>query len=321
MIMGQPKSNRKRVVIVDDSRTIQALLEHTLSARLGWDIVGIAGDGRSAIPMIRRLRPDLVTIDLALPYIDGQQLLQELEVFPDMRKVVISTTACASLAIKASLERMGADACLCKTEMSRDPGEFCRVLSTIMRAPKKVRTTPAAARTGADLSIAGYPIPTDERERLVALATLGLANDDRDHRLDLLTEHLATTTSFSACVMTFIDRHIQWIKSGHGLERGSTPRSQAMCNYTICGDEPFIVPDTTLDRRFDKLDGVRSGPMIRAYVGHPIISSSGVRLGAICLLDTKPRHVTVKELSSLRSIARIAAELIEARPVTSRTAA
>lgn len=319
--MRQTGLNRKRVLIVDDSRTMQAFLEQMLSVRLNYDVVGVAQDGTSAIPLIQRLRPDLVTIDLAMPYIDGRQLLKELEVFPTMYKVVVSATACDNLAMKASLESMGADGCICKKEMSRDPDAFCRVLSSIVKAPKKPREImPVPGETLAKL-IPGYPIPADERERLTVLAALGLANDEADRRLDLLSEHLVSTTSFSACVVTFIDQNTQWIKSGFGLGRGSTARSQAICNHTICGDEPFIVHDTRADKRFASFDAVVAGPMIRSYVGYPIVGSSGVRLGAICLLDTKPRRATLKELTNLRSIARIAADMIEHRATWRQQAA
>lgn len=319
--MGQVASGRKRVVIVDDSRTMQAFLEHILSTRLRCDVVGIAGDGAEAVGMINRLRPDLVTIDLAMPYINGQQLLTALKAFPNMRKVVISASVCDNLSMKSSLESMGADICICKREMSQDTDEFCRTLASVLRAPAKPKTAVSAVKASAPIPTMGYPVPVDEHERLDALATLGLANDDADRRLDMLTEHLVKTTSFSACVMTFIDQHMQWTKSGYGLERGSTVRGQAICNYTICGDEPFIVHDTHMDKRFANLDAVKTGPKIRSYVGYPIIGFSGIHLGAICLLDTKPRRVSLKELTNLRSIAGIAAELIEGCPALLKRAA
>ena len=325
--MTQPgsiiKPTRKRAVIVDDSRTIQALLEQLLTVRLGFEIVGIAGDGRSGLSMIRRLKPDLVTIDLQMPYIDGQQLLRELQDLPDIYKVVLSANASSNLAVKAHLEDLGADACISKMDMSRDPGAFCSALLSVvcrskanrkLRAAADSRVPDAASRLEHTRStvVAGYPIPADERARLTALQTLRLANDDVDHQLDLLTAHMGKTTTFAACAMTFIDQDTQWIKSGHGLDRGSGPRAEAFCNYTICGDEPFIVEDAQADGRFSRSAFVLSG-MIRSYVGCPIIGSSGIKLGALCLIDSKPRRVTIAELTNLRSIARIAAELIETR--------
>lgn len=336
--MRQMESRLQRVVIVDDSRTMQAVLEQLLTVRLRYEIVGVASDGQTAVSMIKRLRPDLVTIDLLLPYIDGRQLLDALQAFPEMKKVVISTAACENLAVKASLEKLEADGCVSKTRISQDPDNFCNLVAAIMRRPKKVRETVSplsmpltalnrpsfAARSGglgAQGPITSYPLPTDESERLTALQILGLANDTADRRLDLLTEHLAKTTSYSACAMTFLDKDTQWIKSSVGVDRGFTARSDAICNYTICGDEPFIVTDTHTDARFAKLKTVISGAMIRSYVGYPIIQSSGIRLGALCLLDTRPRRVTIKELTNLRSIARIAADMVESRPEPTQRAA
>lgn len=316
-----PKAHRRRTVIVDDSRTMQAVLEQTLSAKLGCEIVGVAGDGQAAISMIRQLQPDFVTIDLLMPYIGGKQLLQELAVFPNMYKIVISTSACSNLSIRAELENMGADACICKKDLSLDPDGFIRKLSTVLRGPKKLAVKKPVPLIVSPRGTTLYPVPADEHERLAALKTLCLANDDTDFRLDLLTEHLAKTTGYAASVITFIDRDTQWVKSGYGLERGSVSRSQAVCNYTICGDEPFIVHDLLEDSRFCDLDAVRSGPMIRSYVGYPIVGSAGVRLGAVCLLDTKPRRVVLKELTNLRSIARIAAQWLEDRAIPIRHAA
>lgn len=311
---------RPRVVIINDSRTVRAWLENVLTARLRWDVVGIAGDGDEGLAMIKRLRPDLVTIDLALPYVSGQQLLQELQAFPYLRKVVVSASASSNLAIKARLESLGADAFLCKTDLSRNADDFCRRLAAVMAASKRPRPTLSSAKP-ADAPVIGYPMPVDEHARLAALAGLGLCNSDSDRSLDLLTEHIAKTTSFPACVITFIDKHSAWVKSGYGFDRGSTPRAQAICSHTICGDDPFIVSDTRTDGRFSKLDAVLGAASVRAYVGYPIVASSGVRLGAICLLDTEPRRVTLKELSNLRSMARIAAALIEHRAVPVRKAA
>ena len=72
----QSTSASLRVVIVDDSRTIQAMLDNAFSKRAGFQVVGFCSDPTNAAEMIRRLRPDIVTIDLIMPYIDGAGLLR-----------------------------------------------------------------------------------------------------------------------------------------------------------------------------------------------------------------------------------------------------
>ena len=308
---------KKRVVIVDDSRTMQAALEQIMSLRLGLDIVGMAGDVESAISMIASLKPDLVTIDLMMPYIDGKGLLERLVDFPAMHKIVISGHASSNLGIVSMLEQLGADACLDKAELSREPERFCEMVLAVLAQPK--RGAPRSNGVQAfnpppSLTTAmSYPVPLDERARLNLLARLELANDDEDAQLDRLTAHLGHTTDFPTCLMTFIDQDKQWIKSAHGFARGFTERADAFCNYTLCGDGDFIVTDATLDDRFSSNPLVVESPGIRTYVGHPITSESGVRLGAMCLIDSRPRHVSPSLLTNLRSICQIAGGILDAR--------
>ncbi|HEX8418735.1 MAG TPA: response regulator [Sphingomonas sp.] len=312
------RGGKKRVVIVDDSRTMQAALEQILSLRLGLDIVGIAGDVDTAISMIATLKPDLVTIDLVMPYIDGKVLLERLADFPAMHRVVVSAHACTNLKIMSLLSQLGADACLDKAELSRDPAQFCNKILTVLAGRKRgVVDAPLvdapSAPAPASANVLPFPVPVDERARLDLLASLELANDDEDARLDRLTRHLARTTDFPTCLMTFMDQDRQWIKSATGFSRGFTERAHAFCNYTLCSDGSFVVPDATLDRRFSGNPFVVDDPRVRTYVGHAITSRSGVRLGAICLLDTRARKVSPKVLVNLQGMSEIVIDIIEAR--------
>lgn len=325
----QTSRYRHRVVIVDDSRTMQAILHQILSIRMGFEIVGIAGDGKTALAMIEELKPDLVTIDLQMPYIDGRALLNELAEYPAVRKVVISSLAVGNIALKASLEELGADACIAKEDISRHPEKFSATLAAIVAKPGNgrrtssgsIRSVGSSALEGVRVTSAqGYPVPTDEWRRLEILRELDLANDNFDEPLDLLARHLAQTTSFACSTITFIDRTTQWVKASVGFDRGASSRAQAFCAYTICGDEPLVVNDAVLDARFKDMECVVDGP-IRSYVGCPIVNAAGIKLGAVCLVDSKPRGITSAELVNLRSIARIAAELLELRRALVRQAA
>jgi DNA-binding NarL/FixJ family response regulator len=313
--------DRKRVVIVDDSKTMQAVLDQVFSLRMGMDVVGLADDVESAAPLIRSLRPDLVTIDLCMPYINGRKLLDMLADLPDVRKVVVSSQVSQNLGIASKLCEAGADACVDKRDLSRNPAAFCAQMRAILAKPKPRRPRAAAAappcttlEAGLPPSrVLGYPIPVDEQARLIALLRSGLANDDLDARLDLITQHMGKTTDFPTCLLTIMGREHQWIKSAHGFARGSTPRAVAFCNYTLCADDSFIVTNAATDVRFASNPLVVGEPGIRTYVGCPIVSSAGTRLGALCLIDTVPRQVNPDIVVALRSMSGIATEMIEAR--------
>jgi response regulator NasT len=66
-----------RIVIADDESLIRLDLREML-AELGYDVVGEAGDGRSAMELARKLRPDLVIMDIKMPGVDGIAAAEDL---------------------------------------------------------------------------------------------------------------------------------------------------------------------------------------------------------------------------------------------------
>ncbi|PCD02173.1 hypothetical protein COC42_11950 [Sphingomonas spermidinifaciens] len=315
---GQVFGGRKRVVVIDDSRTMQAALDHLFTVRLGFDVVGLAADAASGAALVRTLKPDLVTIDLCMPYIDGKRLLMSISDVEEVRKVVISGHGIANIAIVSQLEAAGADACIDKRDLSRNPDKFCATIRALFRRRpanpmRSCRRAPAHVAKTVGASAASFPVPMDERLRLAALRRLGIANDTPDRQLDLLTAHLAAATGFPTSLVTFIDERQQWVKSAHGFARGSIPREFAFCNYSLCAPDTFVVPNAADDARFSGSPLVTGEPRIRTYVGHPIEFAGGVRIGVMCLIDNRPRIVTPQIVSSLRSMCEIASEIIKLR--------
>jgi len=66
------------VLIVDDSLTIRAMLEEILGREPGFRLIGSAADAESALRMIAEHRPDVTTIDIAMPGADGLSLLDDV---------------------------------------------------------------------------------------------------------------------------------------------------------------------------------------------------------------------------------------------------
>ena len=79
-----------RVVIVDDAEDLRALLSMKLE-REGIEVVGEAGDGQKGLEVVAEASPDAVLVDLAMPVMDGLQMIPEVvERFPKMKILVLS---------------------------------------------------------------------------------------------------------------------------------------------------------------------------------------------------------------------------------------
>ena len=317
-------SHAQRVVIVDDSRTIRAMLESALEASSSFDVVGVAGNAPDALKIIAETKPDIVTIDFCMPYIDGAGLLEMLAGHTDICKIVVSDHAAGSVTMVNRLREAGAAACVAKRDIAADPASFTRMLKAITASPGIFpRSMPPRNRTpdrampyrGIRRSpVFGYPIPHDERERLDYLRRKQLANATPERQFDLITSYFAQLSSFPVCLMTFIDQDTQWLKSSYGFPRSSVPRCEAFCNYTIAMDDTFTVRNAANDPAFAANPLVTNDPHIRTYVGHPIITQEGIHAGALCVIDTKVRLVSDKLVSQLKGLAEIVGETLNRRP-------
>lgn len=312
----------KRVVIVDDSRTMRTLLEGAFATSRGFTVVGTADNAEAAAVMIRELRPDLVTIDLCMPYINGAALLGMLGGLNGVCKIVLSDHAAGNMAMAAKLLGLGAAACIGKAEVSASP-VFLQKLRTIMNRfetsakvshlPQRPLPTPPP-RPVAPGDVLAYPIPADEQRRLDYLRRKQLANATPERQFDLITEYVAKLTAYPMCLMTFIDEDTQWLKSSYGFRAESMPRCEAFCNHTIAQDDTFVVRDAANHEVFASYPSVVGAPHIRTYVGHPLITGEGIHVGALCVIDTQVRVVPEALTMRLKSVAQIAAEMINCRP-------
>src|SRR4051794_33391444 len=69
---------RTRVVVADDSGLMRRIVTHALENE-GFEVVGAAADGDEALKLCQRLRPQAMTLDLAMPGLDGMGVLRALQ--------------------------------------------------------------------------------------------------------------------------------------------------------------------------------------------------------------------------------------------------
>ena len=179
-----------RVVLADDQVLLRAGLRALLSAEDDIEVVGEASDGRAALEIVRRSRPDVVLMDIRMPGTDGLAATRAIVADPDLdgtRVVVLTTFDLDEYVFEAV--RIGASGFLVKdtepTELLRairavaagdallSPGVTRRLIGEFASRSRPT-ATPAAHRLG----------ELTERERqVVALVGEGLSNDEIADRL------------------------------------------------------------------------------------------------------------------------------------------
>jgi len=80
----------KRVLIVDDTLIMRQRIK-SIAEEAGWEIAGLAANGEEAVELCARENPDLVTLDIVMPKMDGVSALKcMIEQQPDVRVVMVS---------------------------------------------------------------------------------------------------------------------------------------------------------------------------------------------------------------------------------------
>lgn len=91
----------KRILIVDDAAFMRMMIKEILAGH-GFEVVGEAQDGRAAIKKYRELHPDLVTLDITMPEMDGITALKEIrKVDPDAKVIMCSAMGQQAMVIDA----------------------------------------------------------------------------------------------------------------------------------------------------------------------------------------------------------------------------
>ncbi|MBL4907952.1 MAG: PAS-domain containing protein, partial [Sneathiella sp.] len=157
-------------------------------------------------------------------------------------------------------------------------------------------------------------LPAYEEQRLAALHSLDVLDSHSDEGFDRLTRLIKAHFNVPIVLVSLIDEDREWIKSKQGTDCSEIPREYSFCAHAILEDDIFYVSDTLNDPRFVDNPYVTHEPFIRFYAAVPVTVEGGLKIGALSLMDTKPRDFTYDQIASLKDFG----ECVELQLVQSR---
>lgn len=169
-----------RVVIADDSAFMRKLISDVLT-RAGMDVVALVANGREALDACERLRPDVLSLDLAMPELDGMQVLRTLKRNPEIRVVVVSSFTGQEGARAVDALTEGAFDLVPKNASSGKLQDFLddllgKVTAAAAQSPKSIedqRRAAATVRAATSAPARRRPITAPSRRLVVIAASTG----------------------------------------------------------------------------------------------------------------------------------------------------
>ena len=177
--------NKTTVLIIDDHAILRMGLASLLNAKSGIEVVGDAANGRTGIPKVLKLHPDVVIMDLMMPGMDGTETTRQLLAKAPGSKVLILTTFGTSDGITHAIEA-GAKGAIMK---NCDFSELVTAIRTVAKGEEYL--SPEVRRIiSKDPPIA--PLSPRQTEILQSIVR-GLSNPDIAKQLgislDMVKEH------------------------------------------------------------------------------------------------------------------------------------
>ncbi|MEZ7156361.1 response regulator transcription factor [Streptomyces althioticus] len=189
------------VLLVDDEPLVRAGLRAVLEAQPDIEVVGEAADGAAVIPLVRRLRPDVVAMDVRMPLLDGIEATRALlRTVPDPPKILVVTTFENDEYVYEAL-RAGADGFLLKRAR---PAEIVHAVRLIAEGesllfPASVRQLAAEYGDGGGNRAARAALErarlTEREGKVLRLMARGLSNAEIAARLVVGTETVKSHVS------------------------------------------------------------------------------------------------------------------------------
>ncbi len=228
---------KTRVVVVDDSALVRSLLTEIINRQSDMTCVGAAADPLVAREMIRELNPDVITLDVEMPRMDGLEFLSRLMRLRPMPVVMVSTLTEQGAEVTLRALELGAVDFVAKPrigvssglrELAGDIVDKIRVAAGARVGRHRGAAAPPAV---ANTPTASAPLPRISTEKVICIgASTGgteairevLVPMPADAPAIVITQHMPPgfTTSFAARLNTLCRIHVAEARHGERILPG-----------------------------------------------------------------------------------------------------
>ena len=238
--------NGIRVLVVDDSALVRQLLTEILSRDPGIQVVGAANDPFAAREMIKQLHPDVITLDIEMPRMDGLTFLENLMRLRPLPVLVVSSLAETGANVTLQALELGAVDYVTKPKLDIAQGlnDYAALLIEKVKVVARSRPLQLAPRTGTFTPAKGPRGAYRTTDRMIAIgASTGgteaikvvLAAMPADAPAIVITQHIPVTFSRS-----FAERMNRSSAMSVSEARDSQPIVSG-CAYIAPGDRHLTV--------------------------------------------------------------------------------
>jgi two-component system, chemotaxis family, protein-glutamate methylesterase/glutaminase len=167
-----------KVLIVDDSALIRSVMSEIISSQPDMEVVGVAPDPLVARELIKQTNPDVLTLDVEMPKMDGLDFLEKLMRLRPMPVVMVSSLTERGSEITMRALELGAVDFVTKPKISIQSGmrEYTELISDKIRAASKARIKPrtlAAPAAAGALPALRNPLTSSEKLIIIGASTGG----------------------------------------------------------------------------------------------------------------------------------------------------
>jgi two-component system chemotaxis response regulator CheB len=171
-----------KVLIVDDSALIRSVMSEIIKSQPDMEVVGVAPDPLVARDLIKQTNPDVLTLDVEMPKMDGLDFLEKLMRLRPMPVVMVSSLTERGSEITLRALELGAVDFVTKPKLSIQSGmrEYAELIADKIRAASKARVKPrqvaaagAASNVEAALPLIRNPLTSSEKLIIIGASTGG----------------------------------------------------------------------------------------------------------------------------------------------------